>query len=117
MTLSCGTDTHLLRKSPRPLAVDMPRMACFFRSKYPTGTAAAVAADLGTSTRTAEGWLGSNPSTPRATHLVMGILTYGPEFLAILLPEPLDWVSEAARNAQRAKVLQEIADLERQLEE
>ncbi|WP_395175785.1 hypothetical protein [Roseibium alexandrii] len=119
MTMSCGNDTQILRNRPQEWSVNMTRLARFFRHRYPTGTASAVASDLNVSVRTVEGWLGSNPSAPRASHLITGILSYGPEFLAVLLPEKVDWVSEAARNAQREKLREEIAELtrmERQLD-
>ncbi|MEW4459464.1 hypothetical protein AB1K42_15335 [Roseibium algicola] len=117
MTISCGNDTQILRNRPQALGVDMARLATFFRKRYPTGTAAQVADDLGVSLRTVEGWLGSSPSAPRAAHLVTAIWVYGPEFLSVLLPETPGWLSEAARNAQREKALQDIAELQRMLDQ
>lgn len=115
MTISCGNDTQILRSRSQGLGVDMTRLAQFFRRRYPTGTAAHVAADLNVSLRTVEGWLGSSPSAPRAAHLISGILLYGPEFLTVLLPETPDWLSEATREAERARTLKKIAELEAQL--
>ncbi|MFN3250090.1 hypothetical protein [Roseibium album] len=117
MTISCGNDTQILRNRPQVLGINMDRLALFFRQKYPVNTAAYVAKDLGVAVRTAEGWLGSSPSAPRAAVLIKGILVYGPEFLTVLLPETPDWLSEAARNEQRAKTLQDIAELQRLLDQ
>ena len=113
MTISCGNDTQILRNRPQGMGVDMDRLAAFFRQKHPANTAASIALDLGVAVRTVEGWLGSSPSAPRAAVLIKGILVYGPEFLAVMLPETPDWLSEAAREDQRRKTLEQIAELER----
>lgn len=115
MTLSCDTEDHLLRKRPHGLHIDMDRLAGFFRDRYPTATAAAVAADLGVSLRTVEAWLGSNPREPKATQIIKAIWIYGPDFLAVLLPEPPQWLSEAAREEERRKTLHAIEEMERRL--
>ena len=117
MTLSCDTEDHLLRKRPHALRIDMDRLSRFFRDRYPAATAAAVATDLGVSLRTVEAWLGSSPREPKATQIIKAIWIYGPEFLTVLLPETPDWLSEAARNEQRAKTLQDIAELQRLLDQ
>lgn len=115
MTISCGTGTQILRNRPQAMGIDMARLAQFLRGRYPVGTAPAVASDLDVSPRTVEGWLSSCPSTPRANHIVRGILVYGPEFLSVLMPEPPGWLSKAARAQKREQLLSEIEDLERQL--
>lgn len=115
MTISCGNDTQILRNRSQALGVDMGRLATFFRRRYPTNTAAAVAADLDVAVRTVEGWIGSTPSAPRAAHLVAAIWIYGPEFLAVLLPGVPDWLSEAAQNDHEARVRAQIDALKAQL--
>lgn len=115
MTISCGNDTQILRNRSRELGVNMDRLAAFFRQKYPTATAANVARDLNVSLRTAEGWLSSTPSAPRSAVLLRGILVYGPEFLAVLLPEPPAWLSEAAQNEADARLRDQINALKAQM--
>lgn len=115
MTISCGNDTQILRNRSQTLGVNMDRLATFFRKKYPTATAANVARDLDVSLRTAEGWLGSNPSAPRAAVVLRGVLVYGPEFLAVLLPETPDWLTEAAQNEADARLRDQINTLKAQL--
>ncbi|MCV0429284.1 MAG: hypothetical protein K5905_27865 [Roseibium sp.] len=115
MTISCGNDTQILRNRPQVLSVNMDRLAAFFRDLYPTGTAAQVASDLSVSLRTAEGWLGSNPSAPRAAVILTAITVYGPAFLVTLLPDTPDWLSEAAQNEEEARVRAQIDRLKARL--
>ncbi|WP_029065605.1 hypothetical protein [Labrenzia sp. DG1229] len=115
MTLFCDTESHLLRKRPQALRIDMDRLSRFFRDRYPTATAAAVAADLGVSLRTVEAWLGSSPREPKATQIIKAIWIYGPDFLAVLLPEPPQWLSEAALEEERRKTRHAIKEMERRL--
>ncbi|WP_298981513.1 hypothetical protein [uncultured Roseibium sp.] len=115
MTYSCARQPQLLRNRPQEVAVDLSRVAEFFRRRYPTGTAAAVAADLGVPTRTVEAWLSSTPREPRGVQILKCILVYGPEFLAVLLPDTPAWLSEAAQNEADQRLKDQINALKAQL--
>ncbi|WP_420415094.1 hypothetical protein [Roseibium sp.] len=115
MTISCGNDTHILRNGPQELRVHVERIASFLRRKHPANTAAEVACRIPVPVRTVERWFSGSPSVPSSEAILWLIWVYGPEFLTVLMPETPDWLSKAARNAKREKLLSEIEELEQQL--
>lgn len=115
MTVHCPVSTQPAQSSASDLRIDMDRLSRFFREKYPTGTAASVAADLNVSLRTVEAWLASSPREPRGALIIKAIWVYGPEFLAVLLPEPPAWLSEAAQNEADARLRDQINALKAQM--
>lgn len=93
-----------------------PRIAMFLRSKHPTKTAVHVAADIGCGVPQAEKWL-ELASLPNCAAFMRLISGYGPEFLAALFPTTPAWL-DAALNAERAaRIDEEIARRQREIEE
>ena len=107
MEKSCGNIREGLRFSPRGFA-------SFLRRRYPRATADSVAADLGVGKRTAEGWL-SGESRPTADAMVRAVAIYGLAALAAAMTKTPDFLDEAVRSAEAARIRAEIADLETRL--
>eukprot|EP00903_Cladosiphon_okamuranus_P001619 g1617.t1 len=111
--------TGPLRKVLRDfeLGVQPGKLAAFLRLKHPVNTAAEVASRVPVPVRTVERWLSVSPSIPSTTAMLWLIWVYGPEFLAVLLPETPSWLTEAARLEARENAIREIAELEKLLDQ
>lgn len=77
-----------------------------WRRRHPVGTAASVAARIGAHVRTVENWL-HGVSRPNGMWLGIIIAVYGPDFLAAVMTDPPDWLVEAGRQMERARLLEE----------
>lgn len=93
--------------------------ACrFLRRLYPTRTAENIAADLaawGVRTSTIAKML-ERMTAPSAVMSAALICTYGPDYLAAILPACPDWLDKAKRDARTAQLETEIAEKRRELE-
>ena len=96
---------------------DGERVCDFLRSLYPDRTAANVAADTRgrISARTVENWL-VRASAPSFSHTFTLIRTYGPAFMCACMDDAPDWLDEAARRAEQARLEAQYAELKSRIE-
>ncbi|SEE60203.1 hypothetical protein SAMN05519104_6691 [Rhizobiales bacterium GAS188] len=80
------------------------------RGLEPIKTAHAIAAATGCDAKRVEKWL-SGHSFPDGRALLALICAYGPLVLAALMPLRPPWLDAAAREAERAKLADEMAEL------
>lgn len=76
------------------------------RALHPAKTAHAVAADCGLPARTVEKWIAGH-SAPSEDAFLRLILVYGPTLLAALCPDAPEWLGEAARFEEHARLAAE----------
>jgi hypothetical protein len=100
-------------KFSRGVARDPERIVAFLNQLYPVKMAEAVEADTGIAAATVRKWPLSAPSYAAFVRL---ICAYGPELLCACMEAPPAWLTQAGRDAHRARIERQIADLSRQLE-
>lgn len=85
----------------------------FLRRRHPAKTAASVVAatDCRLKEHQVQRWL-EGASAPSGSALVTLIGAYGPEFLAAVFPSAPAWLDAACRDAQIARIENEIAELQ-----
>lgn len=92
-------------------------MVAFLRRMHPHKTADCVAADCpGLPAGTVQKWL-DRGSAPNAAGYTRLWIAYGPDFLAAIAPKTCGWLDQAVRNAERARLQQEIDRLQARLNE
>jgi hypothetical protein len=91
------------------------RAVAFIRALYPVKTAECVAADIGLPVHTVKRWL-EGVARPSWDGIFALICAYGPRFLAVALPAPPAWVSDAAREQELAELRAEQARITKKLE-
>jgi hypothetical protein len=87
------------------------RVATYLRQRYPFKTADRVAADTGFAATRIVKWL-EERSAPSFAAMLILVAAYGPDFLAYVMDEPLDWLDRARAEEERAALSREIAALE-----
>lgn len=90
-------------------------VANFLTSRHPMKTAANVAAETGCSVHQIEKWL-ERASAPSGVALMRLIWAYGPEFLAAMSPRAPGWLNESVRSQRQARLEEDIAAKQRELE-
>lgn len=92
-------------------------MVAFLRRMHPQKTADCVAADCpGLPAGTVQKWL-DRGSAPNAAGYTRLWIAYGPDFLAAIAPKACGWLDQAVRDAERARLQQEIDRLQARLNE
>lgn len=104
---------RIFGKFSRGVGCDPTRVVAYLNSIYPNKMPEAVEADTGIAAGTVRKWPDSAPSFRAFVRLLE---VYGPELLAACMTSPEPWVSEAARQARRARVTAMRDALSRQLE-
>jgi hypothetical protein len=99
----------------RRSAVRLERVCTFLREIHPAKTADNTAADTGISSPTVRKWL-EGKASPSGAGVVRLVAVYGPEFLCAVMDAPPAWLTEAGRDASRARLEEKIAALRTQLE-
>lgn len=94
------------------------RVEEFLRARHPIKTAANVAAETdGRCSAFQVGkWL-EGASAPNGAAMAALIATYGPEFLAAIIPSPPAWLDAALRAQRAASIEAEIARRQREIDE
>lgn len=87
------------------------RLAAELIRLHPVKTAECVAAATGCPVRTAQNWI-EHRATPSLVWFVRLVAAYGPGLLAALLPVPIGWLDDAARQAEHEALTAQIATLQ-----
>jgi DNA-binding transcriptional regulator YiaG len=89
--------------------------AQFLRSRYPVKTADRVAHDIGIPANTVAKWL-AGVSYPNGRATIALIRAYGAEFLATVIPEGAEWLSEVMLDHKRDQLAKDMAALQSRME-
>jgi hypothetical protein len=92
------------------------RVQEFLRSRHPIKTAANVAAETGCGLHQVKRWL-EGAATPNSEAWVALIATYGPEFLAAVMPNRFDWLDAAVQAREEAALEADIAAKRKRLDQ
>jgi hypothetical protein len=91
------------------------RGLAWLESRYPAKAAESIASDLRVPVSTARKWVSHLAPMSRGA-FATAIIVHGPEFLcAALGPSAPAWLDEDARDAQRAALQSEIAEIEKRM--
>mgnify|MGYP001417885109 CR=1 FL=1 len=109
---SAGNDRQIRRtaRGGGALDVDLAAVVGFLRRRHPVATAAAVAVETGVSAGTVENWLSAKSGLSGRAFAALA-WHYGPDFLAAAWEGCPWWLDAARRDAERARIDREIADL------
>lgn len=80
------------------------------RGLEPIKTTQTIAARIGHSEKSVEGWL-SGRAFPNGRAIIALVAAYGPMVLSAFLPQRPAWLDAASREAERAKLADDMAQL------
>lgn len=95
-------------------SVDLDRLARRLYRRYRTATAGSVADETGIPEGTVKNWL-QRRCGPSTGHLIRLGAAYGPDFVADVVDGAPEWLSDAGRRAERARLEQQAAEIEARL--